>query len=179
VEGKEAIDFFERHKNVGACLDENGHINSRPTSTTFADRRIQRHEGPFDLSSNKSMGKYQSIHDLNIRVIEAMRDPDDMLIELLGSWPFSNPLHTDFAIQQLRKGLADVEDSEWLNSPVKDLTEVPSEMKKRLQDNGIKTRDQLLEYPLEHLQQKLHISNEEVRDLYLNAWDIPSQSGQE
>jgi hypothetical protein len=176
---QETIDFFVRHKMVGACLDEKGQIHSRPTEVNFLDRSIKRYEGPFELSFNQATGKLSSLRDLNTRIIEAMRDTENLLIELQGPGPVENPLHTDFALQCFRESLSEVADGEWLETPIQELSEVPDSQKERLLESGIEIRAQLLEIPLNELRQILRLNDVEARELYLNGWDIPGKARKE
>ena len=166
---KEKIDFFVRRKTVSACLDANGKIKLRPTKTAYQDWKLPLREGPF-----ATIGKAQSMNQFSDQITEALLDLNDLVGELHGPGPVSNPMHTNFVMQMFQERLTEVDDGAWLETSVGDLTEVADEMKERLVEKGIETRAQLLEYSLESLQQMLGITDVKARDLYLNTWDFPS-----
>lgn len=170
----EIIDFFTKIKKVGACLDKNGKIYTYPTNSWFQDKKVRKDPSFPSVKPNQPHGKMQSINDLNMRIIEAMKDQDELVVEMHGPGPVSNPLYTDFAIQQFRESISERTDSEWLQSPVGALSQISERKKNLLIEKGVETRAQLVEIPLQHLQRMLQMGNEEVRKLYLNAWDIPT-----
>jgi hypothetical protein len=174
TEDTQTIDFFTKLKTVGACLDVHDQIHPTPTKSYFQDKTVRARKGPYAKRSEQPQGKSQAMNDLNLLIFEALRDQDEVIIEKHGPGPVSNPLHTDFAIQQFQLNLPLHRDSAWGRNLVQHLPQISEHMKARLLESGIETRAQLLEIPMDQLQQRLQLSNEEVRNLYLNAWDVPT-----
>jgi hypothetical protein len=179
AEGKETMDFFVRSKTVGACLDGEGRVCPRPTSTQFHTAEVRRYKGPFEriAGSSGAAGQLGALRALNDRIAEALRDVNDVSIYKRGPGPVSNPFHTDYVLQRLRDGLPLVADRQWLDTPISRLAAIPEDIKRYLVELQIQDRRQLLETPLERLRDGLRRAGLEineilVRDLYLTAWGI-------
>jgi hypothetical protein len=180
VKGKETTDFFVRHNGVASCLDVDGKItpwyvegsSSSAASVAFSDANLVVSNPWVMASGGKVGGMSRAVRDLNTAIGEAMRD-----LTLSDTGPWANLLHTKFALNLIRKGLSTVANRQWLQSRVQRLPRVSVALKERLLTKGIKTREQLLACSLEQLRDMLQLSNDAAKELYLNAWDLPPEAG--